>query len=200
MRLEIDDLVVKEGELSREIYVVLDGSAEVYVKWTLPDRTRVGTVSKGAIFGEIEMLAHIDNPECELTHQPGPEFGRLLIECFAGSGPDPSADGQGGAGDELRLHPLRPAAADHVRAPVRPRPHPILLQEASAFRAREARLQRQAEALRHSAFLGLGSRQHGATGACDGGTAEGAALRHDGMELAAAGGRASRRAGASQKP
>ena len=78
MRLEIDDLVVKEGELSREIYVVLDGSAEVYVKWTLPDRTRVGTVSKGAIFGEIEMLAHIDNPECELTHQPGPEFGRLL--------------------------------------------------------------------------------------------------------------------------
>lgn len=59
--------MVKEGELSREIYVVLDGSAEVYVKWTLPDRTRVGTVSKGAIFGEIELLAHIDNPECEFT-------------------------------------------------------------------------------------------------------------------------------------
>ena len=80
MRLEIDDLVVKEGELSREIYVVLDGSAEVYVKWTLPDRTRVGTVSKGAIFGEIEMLAHIDNPECELTHQPGPEFRTRLAD------------------------------------------------------------------------------------------------------------------------
>ena len=65
VRLEADEIVVKEGELSREIYVVLDGSAEVYVKWTLPDRTLVGTVSKGAIFGEIEMLAHIDNPECK---------------------------------------------------------------------------------------------------------------------------------------
>eukprot|EP01044_Picomonas_judraskeda_P009758 COSAG03_NODE_1210_length_4553_cov_9.402784_3_plen_66_part_00 len=65
MRLDEDEVVVKEGELSREVYVVLEGSAEVYVKWTLPDRTRVGTVSKGAIFGEIELLAHIDHPECE---------------------------------------------------------------------------------------------------------------------------------------
>ena len=65
MRLDEDEVVVKEGELSREVYVVLEGSAEVYVKWTLPDRTRVGTVIKGAIFGEIELLAHIDNPECE---------------------------------------------------------------------------------------------------------------------------------------
>jgi hypothetical protein len=44
----------------RLVGCVCVGSADVYVQWGLPTATKVGVVSKGAIFGEVELLQHLD--------------------------------------------------------------------------------------------------------------------------------------------
>ena len=56
MRAECNELVIKEGEVARELYVVVTGAADVFVQWNLPGQMKVGSVSKGALFGEVEML------------------------------------------------------------------------------------------------------------------------------------------------
>lgn len=136
--------MVKEGELSREVYVVLEGSAEVYVKWTLPDRTRVGTVSKGAIFGEIELLAHIDNPECKPIFLKVTCSLSLCVEPGAcapvwRSDTDSSTNGESRESDERWFHSLRPAAGNHEPAPVCSRSDPVFLEKTAEVRTRKAR-------------------------------------------------------------
>lgn len=63
-----DDVVLREGEDSRDMYKILYGNVELYLAHGTENETLLGLLGKGACFGEFGLLLHEKSPYTAIAY------------------------------------------------------------------------------------------------------------------------------------
>ena len=65
-----DELILREGDVAREVYFLILGEVSVYVNYSFDQRKRVSTLGSGAMFGEQELGAGPHNLDYSPKRKP----------------------------------------------------------------------------------------------------------------------------------
>ena len=57
-----DDVIMREGESSTDMFKILSGNAEVYLSYGTENETLLGILQKDSCFGEFGLLLHEKSP------------------------------------------------------------------------------------------------------------------------------------------
>ncbi len=57
-----DDVIMREGESSTDMFKILSGNAEVYLSYGTENETLLGILKKDSCFGEFGLLLHEKSP------------------------------------------------------------------------------------------------------------------------------------------